>query len=258
MDKFDRIYKVVRLVVSSAVMAGVCGTVIYCINTWKSDSDDGIPHTASEVIETITNVEDHDLEIVQENVPHPVYVDYGDVILGEAYQDCDLKIMSMPVQVSDELFKPGLFGLETVFGQSQGVVYHAEAEFYVDLSELDVDDYYVNDEDHTITITVPYPTQRIIPVIEEYEFFSSSNGILRFGEFEITPESQAEIESNAIDMIDERVRDDEEIWGIVEEYAKLSLEDTFQTSIDAVTYANIEKADDNAQFVYYDVIIEFE
>ena len=256
MDLFERVYKVARLTVGLVVVAGVCGTVVYGIDAWKNKSDNGIPHTASEVVEVITDVEDHDMEMVQEELPYSVYVDYEEVILGKASQECDLRVMTMAIQVSDEISKPGLFGWETIFGQSQGVVYHADVDYYVDLSELDADDYVKNDENHTITITVPYPTYEIHPDVDEYEFFSPSNGVLRFGEFQITPELQTEIESEAMDKLDEEVQDDEASWAIVENYARLSIENMFQSCIDAQTYENMA-ADANAQFVYYDIVVEF-
>ena len=263
MDKFEKGLKIAGLGIRFFFGIAVIGTVLYFGNELMSKfgDDNIVTHLASDVTQISQNVEEveeHDAVITQENVPYPVYVDYGEVILGTASQECNLIIMTRPVQVTDNISKDGLFGLREVFGQTQMVVYHGEAEYSVDLSELNQEDYVINEREHTIRITVPYPTFRVIPNVEDYEFSDPSNGVLRFGALQLTPEAQAELEANAISKMYESVDADAETWTIAEDYARLSIENLFQTSIDAQTNINLRNADDNAQFVYYDVIVDFE
>lgn len=263
MDKFEKGYRIAKLSIVLVIGIAFVGSVLYFGNKIisKMDEYNSVSHIASEVTkfsEDVADVEEHDAVITQENVPYPVYVDYGEVILGTASQECDLRIMTRSVQVSDEISKDGLFGWDVVFGQTQGVVYHANVDYFVDLGELDIDDILVNEREHTIRITVPYPTHEVNLVPEEYEFFDSSNGLLRFGEMQITPEIQTQLESNARTRIEANISEDDASWTIVEDYARLSIENLFQTSVNAQTNENLEASEDNAQFVYYDVIVEFE
>lgn len=258
MDKFEKGYRVARLVVSVFIGLAISCALVYAANTLLGKVNKN-PHNAEDVIETEYKTNGHDVAFNQNNVLYPVYVDYGEVILGTASQECNLRIMTRPVQVSDVITKEGLFGWDVVFGQTQGVVYHANVDYFVDLSDLDIDDILVNEREHTIIITVPYPTPEVNLIPEEYEFFDSANGLLRFGELQITPEVQTQLEANARARIEESINDDDASWTIVEDYARLSIENLFQTSIIAQTNENMEAAeDDNAQFVYYDVVVEFE
>lgn len=260
MDKFEKGYRIAKLAVTLVLGVTVAGSVVYLGNKLMNElnEDDRVPHIASEIAKVSQDVEEHDAVVTQENVPYPVYVDYGEVILGTASQECDLRIMTRPVQVSDEISKEGLFGWSEVFGQTQGVIYHANVDYFVDLGELDLNDIVVNDRDHTIRITVPYPTHEVNLVPDEYEFFDSANGILRFGEMQITPEIQTQLETNARTRMEENISEDDASWVIVENYARLSIENLFQTSVNAQTNENLAASDDNAQFVYYDVIVDFE
>ena len=261
MGKFEKGYRIAKLAVFLIVALIVAGSSIYLVKTISSKLDDNnsVPHIASDIAKISQNSEEHDAVVTQENVPYPVYVDYGEVILGTASQKCDLRIMTMSVQYADELSKDGLWGLSEVFGQTQGVVYHANVDYYVDLGELDTSDILVNESDHTIMITVPYPTYEVNLLPDEYRFFDSANGVLRFGDMEITPEMQTQIESDARSNIEEMIDEDDASWAFAEDYARLSIENLFQTSINARTNETLaHSADDNAQFVYYDVVVEFE
>lgn len=260
MGKFEKGYRIAKLAVFLIVAVIVAGSSIYLVKTISSKFDDNnsVPHIASDIAKISQNNEEHDAVVTQENVPYVVNVDYEEVILGTASQECDLRIMTMPIQVSDEISKNGLFGWDLVFGQTQGVVYHANVDFFVDLGELDVNDISINEREHTIRITVPYPTHEVTLLPDEYEFFDSANGLLRFGEMQITPEIQTQLESNARTRIEDNISEDEATWTIAEDYARLSIENMFQTSINAQTNENLESSEGNAQFVYYDVIVDFE
>lgn len=256
MEKKTELFKTLKIVARTVFVVIFAGTLIFTIYTLRNNTGEK-SHTVSEVIEVNDSPADHDTAIVQDNVPYPVYVDYGDVILGAAERESDLRIMTRPVQIADVISKDGLFNWTEVFGQSQVVVYHAEVDYFVDLSGLDDSDINVDEREHVIRITIPYPEYEIRPIFDEYEFFDPSNGLLRFGSLTLTPEMHTEIESDAMDKLADYVEDDEESWETAEEYARLAVEDLFQVAINAQETATIEAEGSNAQFVYYDVVVMF-
>lgn len=259
MSRFDAFVKYAKFgmgtIVTVAIVAGVGIGVKTALDIKASLEEQ--PHKASDVVRTEESVEEHDEVIIQENVLTPVYVDYGAVIMGAAEQQSDLRIMTRPIQIADTISKPGIFNWSTLFGQTQVVVYHADVDYYVDLSGLGSDDIVVNEREHTIRITVPYPEFEVHPDFDEYEFFDPSNGLLRFGELTLTPEMHTELESNAMEKLEEYVEADQESMETAEEYARLAIENLFQVAITAQTIENLETADENTVFVYYDVIVSF-
>ena len=219
------------------------------------------PYTTDEVVEVevITPIDDSGagaIEIVQQQVPYAVHVDFRPVLLGEAQLEKKLQIMTQKAAAPQTATKDGLFSF-AVFKQTKAILFHGEGSYYVDLSSLSSKDFSIDDEHKSITIYIPKPQLTVKLLPEETEFFSSSNGMLRFGEMEITPELMTELEIQGIARITEILESDTNTWETAIRFAKLSVKEVFEPIIMAqVDEAVKNAADVFAIPVYYTISVE--
>ena len=222
---------------------------------------DSNPHTADEVVE-VEVLESIDasgagaIEISQQKVPYVVEVDFTPVLLEEAHLEKKLVIMTQKATASETAKKDELFSL-AVFKQTKAIIFHGEGTFYVDLSSLSSSDFVIDNDKKTITIYIPKPqlTVRLLP--EETEFFDSSNGTLRFGEFEISPEIMTTLQTQGIERIKEILDSDQSTWETVEKFAKLSVKEIYEPLVAARIEAALENANDEyAVPPSYTIIVE--
>lgn len=212
-------------------------------------------HTADEVLTVKSNNNDT-LELQQENVPYTLEVEIGPVLLQEAQQEKKLIIMTQKASASQIAKKGGLFGIP-IFKQTKAIVFYGEGTFFVDLSSLTSDDFVIDKEEKTITIYIPKPqfTVKLLP--NETEFFDSSNGMLRFGEMEITPEYMSKLESEGIERISQTLSSDSNTLATAEKFAKLSVKELFEPLVKAQIDAALENAEDDFAIPpQYTIIVE--
>ena len=219
------------------------------------------PHTADEVVtvETLVPFDDSGsgaIEIVQQKVPYVVDVDFTPVLLGEAQLEKKLIIMTQKATASETAKKAGLFKLP-VFKQTKAIIFHGEGTYYVDLSSLSSSDFVIDDENKTITIFIPKPQLSVKLVSEETEFFDASNGTLRFGEMEITPEAMTTLETQGIARIKESLDSDKNTWETAQKFAKLSVKEIYEPLVAAQIDAALQKASDEYAIpAYYTITVE--
>jgi len=173
--------------------------------------------------------------------PFSVSVDFGSVLKEEAKQEKSLTVMTQDLSVSENTSKEGLFGW-SVFRQTQAAVFHGESRYEVDLAQLSDDSFTVDEENHVITITVPYPTLSVEYLPEESEFFDTANGLLTFGEMKLSLEEANELAVLAKEKLQTSAESDTEMWEMAEKYAKMSVRDIYQPVVNAAVNAAVEEA----------------
>ena len=219
------------------------------------------PYTAEEVVDVKT-IEDFDsngageVEISQQMVPYVVSVDFAPVLLKEAQLEKKLIIMSQNVTASEIATKTGLFSW-TVFNQSQAIIFHGEGTYYVDLSYMTDDDFIVDNEKKVITIKIPKPELSVRLLPDETEFLTTSNGSLRFGPMEITPEIMTTIEIQGLKSIEAKLLSDRNTMETAYKFAKLSVKEIYEPLIKAQVDAAVrDAADEYAVGANYTIIVE--
>lgn len=218
------------------------------------------PHTADEVVDVdiVVPIDDSGAgaaEIVQQKVPYVVQVDFQPVLLGEAQLEKKLLIMTQKATAPETATKGGLLNIP-VFKQSQVILFHGEGSYYVDLSSLSSSDFEIDDNAKTITIHIPKPQLTVKLLNEETEFFDPSNGMLRFGEMEITPELMTTLETEGIARITEILASDKGIWDTAIKYAKLSVKEIYEPLVAAqIDEAVKNAADEYAVPAYYSISV---
>ena len=219
------------------------------------------PHTAEEVtsVETIVPFDEEgngSIEITQQKVPYVVDVDFTPVIMGESQLEKKLIIMTQKASASEIAVKQGLWSIP-VFKQTKAIIFHGEGTYFVDLSSLSKDDFVIDNEKRTLLIKIPKPqfTVKLLP--EETEFFDSSNGMLRFGEMEITPETLTTLETEGIGRITETLDKDAATWETAERFAKLAVKEIYEPLVTAQVDAAVQKAEDEFAIpAYYTITVE--
>ncbi len=221
---------------------------------------DSEPYTADEVVEVevITPFDDSGsgaIEIVQQQVPYVVHVDFRPVLLGEAQIEKKLQIMTQKATAHQTAEKVGLLSLP-VFKQTKAILFHGEGSYYVDLSSLSSKDFVIDDDSRNITICIPKPQLSVKLLPEETEFFDSSNGMLRFGEMEITPELMTTLETQGIERITEILESDTNTWDTVIRFAKLSVKEIYEPLIKAQIDEAVKRASDEYAIpAYYTITV---
>lgn len=219
------------------------------------------PHTAEEVVEVETVVPIDEagsgsVEIVQQKVPYVLDVDFAPVLLKEAHLEKKLIVMTQRATASEIAKKDGLFKLP-VFKQTKAIIFHGEGTYFVDLSSLSNNDFVIDKENRTITIYIPKPQLTVKLLSNETEFFDASNGSLRFGEMEITPESMTTLETQGIARIREVLESDEKAWDTAKKFAKLSVKEIYEPLVAAQIESALQNAaDEYAIPAYFTIFVE--
>lgn len=217
-------------------------------------SSNSQPHTADEV--TDINANDGSVLISQENVPYVVEVDFDPVLLQEAQLEKKLIIMTQKASITEKAQKEGLWKLP-VFKQTKAIIFHGEGTFFVDLSSLSSDNFLIDNQEKTITIYIPKPQFSVSLLPEETEFLDTSNGILRFGEMEITPEAMTDLEKEGKAQITETLETDSKTWDTAERFAKLAVKEMFEPLVKAQVDAAVQNAaDEFAIPAQYTIFVE--
>ncbi len=219
------------------------------------------PHTAEEVVtvETVVPFDDEGngaIEIAQQKVPYVVEVDFTPVLLGEAQFEKKLIIMTQKASASEVAQKPGMWSIPA-FKQTKAMIFHGEGTYSVDLSSLSQSDFVIDNEARTIKIIIPKPQLTVKLLPEETEFFDTSNGVLRFGEMQITPEAMTTLETQGITRITETLKADANTWETAEKFAKLSVKEIYEPLVVAQVDAAVKNADDEFAIpAYYTIDVE--
>lgn len=213
-------------------------------------------HRSAEAIRTGSS----DMEMDNPNSPFPVTVDFSQVVQSQAQRQKLLTVYSQKAAVPYEVTKEGLFNWD-IFKQTKMMVLHGTGTYQTDLSQISSDKIIVNDADKKIEIHLAAPELSIEYLPEETEFYDTKNGLLRFGEMELTPEMQTEIEKVSKEKIKEAIESDDSNLENAKHFAELSVEEILQPAVNAAVdsaAAEAQKSNKQAYPDYYtvDVVVE--
>ena len=190
--------------------------------------------------------------VSQKNMPYDLEVDFGEVFLDEAKREKKLEVYRQKETVQHTAKKDGLFGWD-VYSQTKTMIIHGVATYTVDLNEIQPSDIVADAETHTITIYIPEPVLSIEYLPEETEFLDTKNGLLRFGEMELSPEMMSEVETLAKQKLREGVENDDDSAENARRFAMLSVKEVFEPVLKAQLDAIMEAQGSISNKSYYSV-----
>ena len=160
---------------------------------------------------TETAVEDRDLTLINHRIFGYKAADFAEAVLGDEEQLKKLEVYSREVSDVSTLTQAGLFKIKA-FSKYQLITYNGKAIYTVDLSVLKADDITLDEETKTVTIKVPAPVLEPINIpSENIQFGEVEKEAFAFGNIKLTPEQQAEVETQAKERMLQKLEDEKVI-----------------------------------------------
>lgn len=160
---------------------------------------------------TETAVENHDLTLINHRIFGYKAADFAEAVLGDEEQLKKLEVYSREVSDVATLTQTGLFNIKA-FSKYQLITYNGKAVYTVDLSGLTADDITLDEETKTVTMKVPAPVLEPINIpSENIQFGEVEKEAFAFGNIKLTPEQQAEVETQAKDRMLQKLEDEKVI-----------------------------------------------
>ena len=179
---------------------------------------------------TETAVEDHDLTLINHRIFGYKVADFADAILGDEEQLKKLEVYSREVSDVATLTQAGLFKIKA-FSKYQVITYNGKAIYTVDLSGLSADDITLDEETKTVTMKVPAPVLEPINIpSENIQFGEVEKQAFAFGDIKLTPEQQAEVETQAKERMLKKL-EEENVIEDARKAAEYSIWEIFQPMI---------------------------
>ena len=160
---------------------------------------------------TETAVEDRDLTLINHRIFGYKAADFAEAVLGDEEQLKKLEVYSREVSDVSTLTQAGLFKIKAF--SNFLFIASATTEIYtVDLSGLKADDITLDEETKTVTIKVPAPVLEPINIpSENIQFGEVEKEAFAFGNIKLTPEQQAEVETQAKERMLQKLEDEKVI-----------------------------------------------
>ena len=129
-------------------------------------------------------------------------------MLGDEEQLKKLEVYSREISDVATLTQTGLFNIKA-FSKYQLITYNGKAIYTVDLSGLTADDITLDEETKTVTMKVPAPVLEPINIpSESIQFGEVETEAFAFGNIKLTPEQQAEVETQAKERMLQKLEDE--------------------------------------------------
>ncbi|MBQ6438606.1 MAG: DUF4230 domain-containing protein [Mogibacterium sp.] len=179
---------------------------------------------------TETAVEDRDFTLINHRIFGYKSADFAEAVLGDKEQLKKLEVYSREVSDVVTLTQAGLFKIKA-FSKYQLITYNGKAVYTVDLSGLTADDITLDEETKTVTMKVPAPVLEPINIpSESIQFGEVEKEAFAFGNIKLTPEQQAEVETQAKDRMLQKL-DEEKVIEEAGAAAEHSIWEIFQPMI---------------------------
>ena len=167
-----------------------------------------IKDTFKALFTTETAVEDHDLTLINHKIFGYKAADFAEAVLGKDEELKKLEVYSREVSDVTTITQAGLFKIRA-FSKYRLITFNGKALYTVDLSGLKKSDITLDEETKTVTMKVPAPVLEPINIpSEDIQFGDVESGGLAFGNIKLTPEQQAEVETQAKDRILKKLEDE--------------------------------------------------
>ncbi len=170
-----------------------------------------VKDTFKALFTTETAVEDRDFTLINHKIFGYKSADFAEAVLGDKEQLKKLEVYSRELSDVVTLTQAGLFKIKA-FSKYQLITYNGKAVYTVDLSGLTADDITLDEETRTVTIKVPEPVLEPINIpSESIQFGEVEKEAFAFGNIKLTPEQQAEVETQAKDRMLQKLEEENEI-----------------------------------------------
>lgn len=185
---------------------------------------------------------DGSIELTQPNVHYTIKSkEIKSELVGKAKQKKEFIVMEQPVTVGKQEKKEGLFNA-SVFRQTQYVEYNGVGKYIIDMNDFSESNIEVDNNNQKIIITLPEPKLNV--EFTDMKAYDTSNGILTFGEMDLTSDMQNELIQKAVTNMEEKLTTDETLKNNAMRFAEMSIESLFQPVINTVQN-NSKEQDEN-------------
>lgn len=186
---------------------------------------------------------DGSTELTQENVHYTIESKkIKSELVGKAKQKKEFIVMEQPVTVGKQEKKEGLFGV-AAFRQTQYVEYNGIGKYTIDMNDFSESNIEVDNNNKKIIITLPEPKLNV--EFKDMKAYDTSNGILTFGEMDLTSDIQNELIQKAVTDMEEELTTNETLKSNAMRYAEMSVESLFQPVINTVQNNFKEQGENN-------------
>lgn len=132
--------------------------------------------------------------IVEENPISKTLVDFQDAIMQKELDKSELIVMEQPIDVTMSITESGFANWE-IFSKTKQITFHGTGLFTVNMADLSKYDIELDKETKTVTIYIDSAELSYVNInLEETEFEETDKGLLSFGDINLTPEQQQQME----------------------------------------------------------------
>lgn len=234
--------------VGAGILSTVLGKVLFAAIVigavvWAVSAINPFPKL-KEQLKFENGADEHDLVLENQGLLGYTAADFAEAVLGDQSKLCKLEVLEQKISDVGTLTETGLGNLK-IFSKAQLITYHGTAVYTVDLSQLDTNDFSLDEDQKEVTIYIPHTQMEPINIqSQDIEFGDVDKGLLAFGDIQATPEQIAEIQTEVQAMMEQKVLD-EDVAEDADRFAKLAVWEMFQPAINSVTKG-------------YSLVVEFE
>ena len=186
---------------------------------------------------------DGSIELTQPNVHYTIESKEIKKRIGrKSKTEKEFIVMEQPVTVGKQEKKEGLFNA-SVFRQTQYVEYNGIGKYTIDMNDFSESNIEIDNNNKKIIITLPEP--KLSVEFTDMKAYDTSNGILTFGEMDLTSDMQNELIQKAVTNMEEKLTTDETLKSNAMRYAEMSVESLFQPVINTVQNNFKEQGENN-------------
>ena len=161
-------------------------------------------------------------------------IDFMDAILGSTRLKEDLVVMEQDIEYVSLISKAG-FGDWAVFRKTKSVTFAGTGVYTVDLSKIDASRITVDDEEMTVTVTIPHTKLAYVVLRpEDMAFDDTEKGLLAFGDLKLTAEEQNAFDVLAKQNMAKRLSTDT-LMTRADGFAQMKCWEIFQPLVDTVS-----------------------
>ena len=190
--------------------------------------------TIKSLFETEKPVEGHDMTIENHGILGYTAADFEKAILGDSSKLKKIEVLSYKVSDAVTITNTGLINLK-IFTKNQLITYHGTAVYTIDLSQVTNDDITVNETGKTVTMRIPH--SELVPIniqSSDIEFGDVEKGLLSFGDIKMTPQQQAEVQTEAQKRMTS-VLEERKISEEADRFGKMAIWEMYQPLITAIS-----------------------
>jgi len=186
------------------------------------------------ISDTIDGTKEDADHLIDETFLGYTAADFKEAILGKAVEKQDLIVMEQPLEIETTITKAGLGNLE-IFSKVKNVTFAGTGIYTVDLSKINDSTIVVDEENKTVTITMPHAKlYDIVANLDDMQFEDTEKGLLAFGDIALTLEDQNELEKSVKASMKERLTQ-QEVIDNADKFAEMKTWEIFQPLVSAVS-----------------------